>query len=137
MNGRDATNGFLGVGWVFPVCPEGGRIAMSEYERDVREAIRIILLTNRGERLMRPTFGASLVDFLFESIGTDTMERLRVRVAEALVDWEPRIDVLSVAVTADTSEPNKLSIEMRYRTRATNTQNNLVFPFYLEEGSAK
>lgn len=137
MSRPDPQRAFLGVGWTFPVCLSGGRIQMSEYEKDIREAIRIILRTNRGERLMRVDFGAGLHDFLFESISSETMERLRARVNEALIDWEPRIDVISVTVTVDVSEPNKLLIEMKYNIRATNTQHNLVYPFYLEEGSAK
>jgi phage baseplate assembly protein W len=85
---------------------------------------------------MRPDFGAGLTDFVFEPISSETMERLRTRVNQALIDWEPRIDVDSVSVTVDSSEPNKLLIEMKYSVRATNTQHNLVYPFYLEEGTA-
>ena len=110
---------------------------MSEYELDIKEAIRTILLTNRGERMMRPDFGASLVDFLFEPISSSTMELLRTRVTEALIDWEPRIDIESVTVTVDDSEPNKLLIGMKYWVRTTNTLANLVYPFYLQEGSAR
>ena len=136
MNRPDPKRAFLGIGWAFPVCLSGGRIQMSEYKRDIREAIFIILRTNPGERVMRPDFGAGLVDFVFEPISSDSVERLRTRVNEALIDWEPRIDVNSVNITLDPSEPNKLLIEMHYTVRATNTQNNLVYPFYLEEGAA-
>ena len=136
MTKRSPERAFLGVGWTFPVCLRGGRIEMSEYEQDIREAIRIILLTNRGERLMRPDFGAGLVDFLYESLSSSTLERIRTRVTEALIDWEPRIDIQSVDVSVDSSEPNKVLIEMSYWVRSTNTLANLVYPFYLEEGSA-
>jgi phage baseplate assembly protein W len=125
----------LGVGWTFPVCVQGGRIEMSEYEQDIREAIRIILLTNPGERMMRPGFGAGLVDFLYEPLSSATLARIQTRVNQALIDWEPRIDVKSVDVSVDSSEPNKVLIEMSYWVRSTNTLANLVYPFYLEEGS--
>ena len=137
MSRPDPQRAFLGVGWTFPVCLSGGRIETSQYEKDIREAILIILRTNRNERLMRPEFGAGLRDFLFEPVSAETMERVRNRVNGALIDWEPRIDVLAVNVTVDVSTPNVLQIEMKYRVRATNTQHNLVYPFYLEEGSAK
>ncbi len=133
---QDPTKAFLGVGWAFPPRVEAdGTIAEAVYEEDIRQAIRIIIFTNRGERLMRPDFGAGLNEFIFESINTTTMALIETRVREALITWEPRIDVLDVTVTSDASERNKLLIDLNYRVRATNTQHNLVYPFYLEEGT--
>ena len=132
----DPTRAFLGVGWAFPPQLEAdGSVAEAIYEEDIRQAIRIIIFTNRGERLMRPDFGAGLNEFVFEPINTATMALVENRVREALIAWEARIDVLGVKVTADTSERNKLLIEMTYRVRATNTRHNLVYPFYLQEGT--
>ena len=136
MSTMDPQRAFLGVGWAYPVCLDGGRIEVSVYEKDIREAIRIILLTNHGERLMRPEFGAGLNEFVFEPVNTATMEAVRTRVTDSLIDWEPRIDVESVRVTADGALQNVLLIDVHYRTRATNTHHNLVFPFYLQEGAA-
>ncbi|HUS09301.1 MAG TPA: GPW/gp25 family protein [Pyrinomonadaceae bacterium] len=132
----DPTKPFLGVGWAFPPNVEAdGSIAEAVYEEDVRQAIRIIIFTNRGERVMRPDFGAGLNEFIFESINTTTMALVETRVREALITWEPRIEVLDVTVTSDASERNKLLIDLNYKVRATNTLHNLVYPFYLEEGS--
>jgi hypothetical protein len=128
---------FLGVGCAFPPHVQAdGSIAEAVYEEDIRQAIRIIIFTNRGERLMRPDFGAGLNEFVFASVNTTTMTLIETRVRDSLITWEPRIDVLQVTVTADPSERNKLLIDLTYRVRATNTQHNLVYPFYLEEGTA-
>jgi hypothetical protein len=133
---KDPTRAFLGVGWAFPPRLEAdGSVAEAIYEEDIRQAIRIIIFTNRGERLMRPDFGAGLNEFVFEPINTATMSLIENRVRESLIAWEARIDVMGVKVTADTSERNKLLIEMTYRVRATNTKHNLVYPFYLQEGT--
>ena len=132
----DDPQAHLGVGWAFPPQLEAdGSIGESVYEEDIRQAIRIIIFTNRGERLMRPDFGAGLNEFVFEPINLSTMALIETRVREALIAWEARIDVSGVKVTADTSERNKLLIEMTYRVRATNTRHNLVYPFYLQEGT--
>jgi phage baseplate assembly protein W len=132
----DPTRAFLGVGWAFPPQLEAdGSIAEAVYEEDIRQAIRIIIFTNRGERLMRPDFGAGLNEFVFEPVSTATMALIENRVREALIAWEARIDVLEVRVTSDASERNKLLIDMTYRTRTTNTKHNLVYPFYLQEGT--
>jgi phage baseplate assembly protein W len=136
MNPLNVSPAFLGKGWAFPVCVDGGQIATAACEEDVRQAILIVLGTNPGERVMRPDFGAGLRAFVFEPMTPTTLEALRQRVQEALVDWEPRIDVEKVTITAVPAD-GKVLIDVAYRVRATNSHHNLVYPFYLEEGSAR
>lgn len=140
MNGKilDSERAFLGNGWTFPPQLEADGVpSMVAYEEDIRQSILIILGTNPGERVMRPDFGAGLNTFVFEPVNTTTMALVKTRVQEALVDWEPRIDVEEVNVTTDPAERNKLLIGVIYRVRATNTLHNLVYPFYLQEGTAQ
>jgi uncharacterized protein len=130
---------FLGRGWAFPIeADPGGEVALVAHEEDIREAIRIILGTNHGERVMRPDFGANLRALVFEPLSATTMSLAQDQVERALIEWEPRIDLLDVRVTADASElaRGRLTIEIDYRVRATNTFYNLVYPFYLLEGTA-
>ena len=129
---------FLGVGWQYPVQPNSAHsdAALAVYEEDVREAVLIILQTNRGERVMRPDFGAGLADFLFEPINTTTIALVRHRVEESLVTWEPRIRVEQVDVQQADDPVSRLDITVQYTVRATNTFYNLVYPFYLQEGEA-
>lgn len=125
---------FLGRGWGFPLqLDDQGEISMAAYEADVRQAIRIILGTNQGERVMRPTFGAGLQALTFEPITTTTKALVQHRVEQALITWEPRIDQITVIVNADPPR-GRLMIDIRYRVRATNIFYNLVYPFYLLEG---
>jgi len=136
MKPRDEQRAFLGIGWAFAVClDKSGTISTVAYEEDIRQAIRIILGTNQGERVMRPDFGAGLNTLVFEPVSPTTMQLVKKKVEDALVDWEPRIDLLQVNVGGDSSEFNKLLIDVEYRVRATNTLANLVYPFYLQEGA--
>ncbi len=136
MEPRRDPKAFLGVGWAFPFgLAADGEAATARHEEDVEQAIRIILGTNPGERVMRPDFGAGLEDFLFEPIAPGTLERVRRRVEEALIDYEPRIDVLRVEVKPGGAPVNRLDIAIDYRVRSTNTLHNLVYPFYFEEGA--
>ncbi len=128
---------FLGRGWAFPVAPDArGEVALVEYERDVRDAVRIILGTAQGERVMRPDFGAGLETLVFEPMNTTTIALVRHRVEQALITWEPRIDSITVEVRAEPTR-GRLDIEVRYRVRAANTFYNLVYPFYLLEGEPR
>ena len=131
----DPARSFLGTGWSFPPTFEGGRFAVAAYEEDVRQAIRIILGTSPGERVMRPEFGAGLDRFVFEPISPTTLTRVEAIVRDALIAWEPRIDVEDVRVTPQGQPTNILSIVLDYLVRATNTRQNLVYPFYLQEGA--
>jgi phage baseplate assembly protein W len=125
---------FLGVGWAFPVAlAAAGELSMAAYEQDIREAVHIILATEPGERVMRPDFGAGLDRLVFEPINTTTMSLVQHYAEEALVTWEPRIDSVAVAVSADAPR-GRLMLDVRYRVRTTNTYYNLVYPFYLMEG---
>jgi phage baseplate assembly protein W len=132
---RAGPRGFLGQGWSFPVTvTAGGEITMASDEEDIRQAILMIIETEPGERVMRPDFGCGLRGMLFEPINTATIGLVQQRVQQALVAWEPRIDVKSVRVTAENAAQGRLLIEMDYQVRSTNTFYNLVYPFYLKEG---
>jgi phage baseplate assembly protein W len=127
---------FLGVGWAFPLAiADDGSVAVAAYEENVHQSILIILGTNYGERVMRPQFGAGLRDFVFAPLNSTTLALVKKRVGDALTDYEPRIDVLELHVTADTETVGRLLIELTYQVRSTNTRANLVYPFYLQEGS--
>jgi phage baseplate assembly protein W len=126
---------FLGRGWSHPIRPSanGRDVELSAHEDNVGEALRIILETEPGSRVMLPDFGAGLGRFVF-SPNTPTTHALVRRATElALVRWEPRIDVVRVAVGSPSEKPERIDIEVQYRVRVTNTFYNLVFPFYLLE----
>jgi phage baseplate assembly protein W len=127
--------GFLGRGWTFPVVPgPSGRLGYSAGEDSIQEAIRIILGTSPGERVMRPEFGCGIWDLVFEANTAQLHGRVQVHVREALVRWEPRIDVLDVRVEAPPEQKNLLLVRIDYRVRANNAFFNLVYPFFLQEG---
>ncbi|MFI8327078.1 GPW/gp25 family protein [Streptomyces sp. NPDC085529] len=126
--------GILGLGWAAPVAVGPlGEIEPAGDADKVRQSILLILRTGRGERVMRPDFGAGLDDFLYEPVSATTAELVRHRVEQALVVWEPRIDAVEVAVSASERDAGRLDVEVRYRIRSSNTFYNLVYPFFLHE----
>jgi Bacteriophage baseplate protein W len=125
---------FLGKGWSFPVHRDDDRrIAMSPGEKSIQEAIWIILATAPGERVMRPDFGCGLHHLVFEVNEAETTGRVKKVVQEALVRWEPRIDVIDVDVEVR-GRGEVLLINIHYGVRSTNNFFNLVYPFYLTVG---
>jgi hypothetical protein len=127
---------FLGKGWKFPVGVDSkGEIEMSEHEQDIKEAIWIILSTAKGERVMRPDFGCGIHDFVFAAINTANIGLIESSVREALTTWEPRIELKDVSVSTEKVDEGQLLISVDYEVRATNNEFNLVYPFYLTEGT--
>ncbi|MEC4676425.1 MAG: GPW/gp25 family protein [Nitrospirota bacterium] len=127
---------FLGAGWKYPVrAGFDGKIVMSQYEEDIKEAIWIILGTAKGERVMRPDFGCGIYDYVFAPINTATITLVENSVQEALTLWEPRIKLQKVEVSTEEADKGRLLISIDYIVRSTNNRFNLVYPFYLKEGS--
>ncbi|WP_224741271.1 GPW/gp25 family protein [Bradyrhizobium sp. 2S1] len=127
---------FLGVGWAYPVSVDAltGDAAMARYERDVHQAIRIILETSHGERVMRPDFGCGIHDLVFEEINVTTLRAVEASVREALTRFEARIEIDNVTVDPRQALDGVLLITLTYRIRRTNQVDNLVYPFYFCEG---
>lgn len=129
-----AASEFLGRGWQFPVAldPQGEITTVAD-EDDIREALRLILGTAPGERLMRPTFGCGIHQMVFAALSMATLGQVETAVREALLLWEPRIEVEAVTVSVEEAQEGRLLIGIDYRVRATNNRFNLVYPFYLKE----
>jgi Bacteriophage baseplate protein W len=122
---------FLGVGWAFPIGVDArGRIALARQERDIEEAIRIILLTPKGQRVMRPEFGCQIHDLMFAPNDATTAGLAAYYVEEALGMWEPRIHVKEVNARPDPENQGRLLIDISYEVKATHDSRSLVFPFY-------
>jgi hypothetical protein len=132
---------YLGIGWAFPVARRhagatdgagaAGRLAHAAYEDSVRQGIWLVLSTAKGERLMRPTFGCAIHELVFMPNDATTRGMAESAVSEALLDWEPRIEVLRVRARADADDRERLTVDVDYRVRKTDTRFNLVYPFYL------
>ncbi len=127
---------FLGVDLAFPprVDPQTDELQLAYYEDSVHQSIEIILGTAKGERLMRPSFGCSIHDLVFENNSAATHGKIAEAIREALLYFEPRIDVSEIKVEQG-DEPGLLLISIHYEIRATNNIFNMVYPFYLEGGN--
>jgi phage baseplate assembly protein W len=117
------TGKLYGKGISFPprIGPDG-RVAWSEGPANVREAIRVILLTEQRERVMLAEFGGGLGRYLFEPNTVTTRTLIRDRITKALAWWEPRITVDTVTVEADPGDAQAAIATIEYRLVATGTR---------------
>jgi phage baseplate assembly protein W len=115
-----AVGDVLGRGIAFPpgVGPDG-RVAWSEGEANVREAMQIVLKTDRNERLRLPEFGGGLPRFSFEPNTAATHQQVAEEIRKALATWEPRIAIQAVDVTEDPADPESAIATVLFRLVAT------------------
>ncbi len=127
---------FLGTGWGFPPTFVKGRSSVVTVDGadDIHQSMQILLSTALGERVMRPTYGCDLRIDLFKNLDNSLRAYLRDKVRMAILYHEPRIKLDTVTVEADGLD-GRVEICVTYTVRATNTRHNMVYPFYLDEGS--
>jgi phage baseplate assembly protein W len=122
---------FIGAGWSYPLATDaGGRVALVTGDREIEQAIRLVLGTAWGERPMRPEFGCRVHDHVFGPATTTTAGQIAFDVREALERWEPRIDVQGVSVDFSDVDTGAVRVDVSYVVRGLNDPRNLVFPFY-------
>jgi uncharacterized protein len=123
---------FLGRGWSFPpsFVKANAEVETVAGVTDIEQSLRIIFTTELGERVMNPTFGASLSGMVHEPMNTTTATYIENLAKTAILYHEPRIDAESVSVQGDELE-GVLRIVVQYTVRGTNSRFNFVYPFYL------
>ncbi len=122
---------FIGTGWSFPPRFDNGEVTVTGGQQSISESLRIIVGTQLGERLMRPDFGCGMDGEVFGLMNTSRLTWVENVVRRAILLHEPRIDAREVSVTSDGPE-GRLTVEVGYEVRGTNSRFNVVFPFYLE-----
>lgn len=130
---------FLGTGWAFP--PEfnkRGTVKRVTAENDIAESLHILLSTTPGERLMQPTYGCGLKSHVFDEINQGTITVITDLVKRAILFFEPRVVVERITVNTANEEDSRnglIRIHIDYIVRSTNNRHNIVYPFYLAEGT--
>jgi phage baseplate assembly protein W len=130
MSAREAAFRFLGGR--FDTADSGGlavtatgAVSMVEADESVRQAILLLLATTPGERLLRPEYGSYLHRLLFAPNDHTTAGLAIHYVRSALGTWEPRVEIVELDAGADPDHPERLVITLRYRVRASLTEQTL------------
>ena len=123
---------YLGTGMKFPpqVDPGTGRFTLSSGAQSVKESIYIILMTNQGERWLEPTFGSQIMRYTFMDTSLTMLNIMSNELRTFLLEQEPRISNVEVDINPEVRD-GCLIVNIQYTIADTNTQDNLVFPFYL------
>jgi len=128
---------FLGRGWSFPPTFDRSRagVDMLQDEDDVISSLHILVRTMRGERVMLPTYGCNVQSQVFEPLDTRQKTLLADLIETAVLYHEPRVEVEKVGVQDGGAREGAITVQVTYRLKSTNSRFNVVFPFYINEGT--
>lgn len=126
---------FLGQGWHFPPVLSDTGVQLSRYEQDIRESLHVLFSTTPGERVNRHDYGCPLRRYAFEPLTTQLLVRMRNEISRAVIRYEPRITLEDVSFE-EQPDQGVLLIRLTYTVVRTNNRNNMIYPFYLNEGTS-
>jgi hypothetical protein len=128
---------FLGTGWSFPPSFDwrSKEAELVSQAQDVEQSLRILLATVPGERVMQPSYGCGIKRMVFETINDSTLTELKDIVTKAVLFFEVRITLHEIVIDASDAAQGVLRLRLDYTLRTTNTRTNIVYPFYLREGT--
>jgi phage baseplate assembly protein W len=131
------TRSFLGQGWAFPPAflRDLNSVVMSAEEVNIQENLHILFSTQQGERIMKEDYGTALRSFIFSDPDGDLYPAIKESIENAILLYEPRINLLEVLVAADPSDPHTILITVQYAVRTNNSRRNFVYPFHIIEGT--
>ena len=130
---------FLGRGWTFPptFSRGGADVEMVSGPDDIQQSLQILLATAPGQRVMQELFGCDLEGVLFEQVDRGFINTVTGMVSNAILDYEPRIDLNKLTVSESEQSDGLLLISIDYTVRSTNSRYNMVYPFYLKEAAPR
>ncbi len=128
---------FLGIGWKFPPTfdKKSKTNEMVSEENDIKESLLILLATQPGERVMRPEYGCDTKTLAFNTVNTTNLNFLASMIEKAIKFYEPRILLENIDISTKDILDGKLLIDIQYIVRTTNSRNNVVYPYYILEGT--
>ncbi len=128
---------FLGTGWAFPPVfnKTMGEVTMVSDEIDIKESLQIYLNTSRGERLMRLGYGSVISESIFDSGRSDNLAYLAEVLKNDIRTYEPRIIVIDVKIDNQNIRDGIVVFKVDYEIQATNIRDNIVYPYYILEGT--
>jgi len=112
-----------------------GKVNMVSDELDIRQSLQIYLATQRGERLLRLTYGSVMHEYMFERATYGNLNFLCETLKNDMRIYEPRIIVDKVNVNSENINDGIVQFTVDYEIQSTNVRDNIVFPFYILEGT--
>ena len=87
----------------------------------VKEDIKMLLTTQRGERLFQPFLGMDIRRFLFEQITDNTVIEIENDIVDTFQIWLPFVEIREIDITLPEKGKNQINIFIKFNIRNTPT----------------
>lgn len=80
----------------------------------IKQNMRMLILTNPGERVMVPEYGVGIKQFLFENFEEDTFQRIDQKIRQQVSKYMPAVNIDRIDMSSSEPDTNTLSIYLQY-----------------------
>ena len=80
----------------------------------IKNDVRLLLLTQRGERVMQPFLGMDIRRFLFEQITDDTSIEIENDIVETFQTWLPFVELRDIDIDLKDQDRNQIKINVKF-----------------------
>ncbi|CAI1147443.1 Gene 25-like lysozyme [Serratia entomophila] len=110
---NDILKATLGQCWAFPprFSPDTG-VSLTAGVEAVMQSLRVLFMTEPGERIMRESYGGGMHDFIFENITDELLANIHNRIEESILHHEPRALLKDVIIQPDKQEASRLRAQI-------------------------
>ena len=95
----------------------------------VRSNLKNLLLTKKGERILKPEFGSGLHDLLFQPATEKFEEDLETTINEAVAKWLPYVIVedINIDISKEQTDNNQAKVSLKFKQEGDQTLDTLTF----------
>ena len=114
----------VGIDFPFAIVPnKDGYFATTKTTiESVKNNIRLLLQTQKGERLFQPNLGMNIRRFLFEQITADTQVQIENDIVDTFATWLPFVELREIDIDTSNQDKNQINIKIVFNIkRAPNT----------------
>lgn len=102
---------------------------------DIRQSLNILFSTRPGERILAQQYGCDIPRRLFNNITLSEETQLKNMIQRAITNYEARIKVNAIDLDTSRMMDGIIYIQIDFVIQSTNSRHNIVYPFFVEEGT--
>lgn len=98
----------------FGLDPSGGVAVTTVPAQQVQQHLKALVSTNPGERVMQPTYGVPLANYVFGLDTDQTAAAVSNDVSAAVAKWEPNVNIQHVRTLVSDTSQGLVSLDVDY-----------------------
>lgn len=125
----------LGKCWSFPpqFSPVDG-VKMTAGIDAVMQSLRVLFMTEPGERIMRESWGGGMNDFIFENISDELLAGIHNRIEESILRYEPRAVLKNVVIQPSKRDVSRLFVQITVYLSGSNLTERIEGELNINDG---